>query len=60
MKAFRKISQPEPEELEKLKAYYRAEWPETADYRFRDLGTLLRNFNKALDRARKFKPNTGY
>lgn len=60
MKAFRKISQPEPEDLEKLKAYYRAEWPEGADYRFRDLGTLLRNFNKALDRARQFKPNTGY
>lgn len=48
----------ENEELELLERYYSAALPEKADYRRRDLSTLLNNLPGEIDRARNFKePN---
>lgn len=38
--------------------WYSAKLPPESDFRRRDLGTLLNNWNGEVDRARKFKPAT--
>ena len=43
------------EELTTILAYYTADIPESADYRRRDLATLLNNWTGELDRARKWQ-----
>lgn len=58
IKSFKRITEPEETDLLKLEAYYRFKWPENADYRKRDLITLLNNFDAALDRARTWREPT--
>jgi hypothetical protein len=59
LKAYKSISgQINEDDFQKLEAFYAADWPASKDYRIRDLGTLLNNWNKALDRARQFKSPT--
>jgi len=48
------------EDMVTVERYYTAKHPPTADYRRRDMITLLRNWNGELDRARQFKPSTCY
>ena len=48
------------DEFQAVEQYYSVRLPEQSDYRRRDLKTLLNNWNGEVDRARKFKPNTGY
>ena len=58
IKAWRKITPVDESDFKFLEIYYAASWPEGADYRRRDLATMLNNFTGEIDRARNFKEPT--
>lgn len=56
LKAFKSVSEFDPDDLSLIETYYSASIPQSKDYRRRDLCTLLNNFPGELDRARNFTP----
>jgi hypothetical protein len=60
LQLLREIGTPDESDLAALEAYYTARHSPEADYRRRDIITLLRNWNGEIDRARRYKPNTGF
>lgn len=59
MKALKAITPIPAEDFKLIESYYNFPHPPAADYRRRDLQTLLNNWPGELDRARRFKPSSG-
>jgi hypothetical protein len=57
LKALKAITPIPAEDLKLIEAYYNFSHPPAADYRRRDLQTLLNNWPGELDRARRFRPS---
>jgi hypothetical protein len=59
-KALKAISPIAEYDMALVESYYTAKHPADADYRRRDLLTLLNNWHGEVDRARNFKPKKEY
>lgn len=59
LKALKVITPIPAEDFKLIEAYYNFSHPPAADYRRRDLQTLLNNWPGELDRARRFRPTGG-
>jgi hypothetical protein len=60
LKAIKLIEPIGEDDLKAIERYYTAKHPADADYRRRDMITLLNNWNGEVDRARKFQPKKEY
>jgi hypothetical protein len=58
VKALRALGDIPDDDYAAVVKYYKAQHPPAADYRRKDLGTLLNNWSGEVDRARRFKPST--
>lgn len=58
--AWKKITPVDGEDLAAVEKFYAANHPPEADYRIRSLQTLLNNWNRAVDQARRHSPKKEY
>jgi hypothetical protein len=60
IKALKAIGTPTEEDLSALERFYTAKIPTESDFRRRNIDTLLNNWTGEIDKANRYRPNTGF